>query len=89
MVEGVPGVCLIGLADDCAHLLLPEVNASVPDGLQQWLAESGAARLAIWSPCPESLRATLAERGIEANCYRLFDALMRGQGNSAPGEKRP
>lgn len=88
-VEVVPGVRLIGLADDCAHLLLPEVNASVLDDLQQWLPESGAARLAIWSSRPESLRAALAGRYIEANCYGLLDALMRGQGNSALGEKRP
>ncbi len=85
VVEVAAGVRLLGLADDCAHLLLPEVNAGVLDRLQQWLSESGAARLAIWSPRPESLRAALAGRDIEANCYGLLDLLMRGQG---AGEKR-
>ncbi|MBI4741529.1 MAG: site-specific DNA-methyltransferase, partial [Betaproteobacteria bacterium] len=85
VVEVAAGVRLLGLADDCAHLLLPEVNAGVLDRLQQWLPESGAARLAIWSPRPESLRVALAGREIEANCYGLLDALMRGQG---AGENR-
>ena len=78
--EAAPGVRLIGQAGDCAHLVLPEVNAGVLEALVDWLPDSGSTRLAIWSHRPESLAAALAARGIEANCYALLDALTRGQG---------
>ncbi|MBV5332889.1 site-specific DNA-methyltransferase, partial [bacterium] len=80
-VEVAPGVRRVSQSGDCAHLLLPEVNANVLAELESWLPTSGAARLAIWSPRPDSLAAALAARGIEANCYGLLDALLRGQSN--------
>ncbi|MFZ4537309.1 site-specific DNA-methyltransferase [Propionivibrio sp.] len=82
-----PGLRLIGQSGDCAHLVLPEVNAAVLDALVNWLPTSGVARLAIWSPRPESLAAALAARDIEANCYGLLDALTRGQGGQGGGGK--
>ena len=77
--EVAPGVRRVSQSGDCAHLLLPEVNAAALAALENWLPTSGAARLAIWSPRPDSLASALATRGIEANCYGLLDALLRGQ----------
>ena len=73
------GVMCLGRSDDCELVLLPEVTAASVDALAGCLAQSGARRLAVWSPRPDTLAAALAARGVAANCYGLLDALTRGQ----------
>ncbi|MDD4928976.1 MAG: site-specific DNA-methyltransferase [Gallionella sp.] len=73
----------LGRVEDCELLLCLEVNAATLETLAQWPQRTGAARLAVYSSRPKSLREQLAARGIEANCYSLMDALMSGQMGSA------
>ena len=70
----------LGRVEDCELLVCNEVNAASIEILAAWPEQYGAARLAIYSTRPETLREQLAARGVEANCYSLMDALMRGQG---------
>ncbi len=73
----------LGRVEDCEVLVCHEVNAKTIAALAAWPQQSGAARLAIYTMRPETLREQLALRGMEANCYSLMDALMRGQGGIA------
>ncbi len=73
----------LGRVEDCELLVCNEVNAASIEILAAWPQQHGAARLAVYSTRPETLREQLAARGIEANCYSLMDALMRGQVGSA------
>ena len=70
----------LGQAGDCALLIVPAVTPDAIDALIEWRTQQSIDRLALWSPRPESLAATLAARGIAANCYSLLEALERGQG---------
>lgn len=73
----------LGRVEDCELLVCNEVNAASIEILTAWPQQHGAARLAVYSTRPETLYEQLAARGIEANCYSLMDALMRGQMGSA------
>ncbi|HUW00470.1 MAG TPA: site-specific DNA-methyltransferase [Gallionella sp.] len=73
----------LGRVEDCELLVCNEVNAASIEILAGWPQQHGAARLAVYSTRPKTLREQLAARGIEANCYSLMDALMRGQMGSA------
>lgn len=72
-------VKLLGQSGDCAVLLCERVDAETIASLVDWRAKNGVARLAIYSPRPNTLAEQLAAAGIEANCYSLLDAVMRGQ----------
>jgi adenine-specific DNA-methyltransferase len=69
----------LGQSGDCAVLLCERVDAETIASLVDWRARNGAARLAIYSPRPSTLAEQLAAAGVEANCYSLLDAVMRGQ----------
>jgi adenine-specific DNA-methyltransferase len=69
----------LGQSGDCAVLLCERVDAETIASLVDWRAQNGVARLAIYSPRPSTLAEQLAAAGIEANCYSLLDAVMRGQ----------
>ena len=85
MVCPVPqgAVKRLGRVEDCELLLCNEVNAESLATLAAWPKQYGAARLAVYSTRPDTLREQLAVRGVEANCYSLMGALLRGQGGSA------
>ena len=70
----------LGRVEDCELLVCNEVNADTIAAFAAWPEQHGAARLAVYSTRPETLREQLAARGVEANCYSLMDALLRGQG---------
>ena len=70
----------LGRVEDCELLVCHEVNAETIAILAAWPAQHNAARLAVYTTRPKTLQEQLAARGVEANCYSLMDALMRGQG---------
>ena len=75
-----PGpVKFLGQSGDCAVLVCERVDGETVAALTAWPQRHGAARLAVYSPRPTTLAEQLAARGIEANCYSLLDALLRGQ----------
>lgn len=75
-----PGpVKFLGQSGDCAVLVCERVDGETVATLAAWPERHGAARLAVYSPRPATLAEQLAARGIEANCYSLLDALLRGQ----------
>ena len=67
-------------AADVDTLLAFTVDESVIDTLAAW----PSARLAVYSPRPDTVRELLAERGVEENSYSLHEALVRGQARSKP-----
>ena len=69
----------LGRVEDCDLLLCAEIDAEVIELLTAWPQRVGAARLAVYSLRPTTLSEQLSARGIEANCYGLMDALLRGQ----------
>jgi adenine-specific DNA-methyltransferase len=69
----------LGRVEDCDHLLCAEIDAEVIELLAAWPQRVGAARLAVYSLRPTTLKEQLSARGVEANCYGLMDALLRGQ----------
>ena len=73
----------LGRVEDCELLVCNEVNAETIETLAAWPQRHGAARLAVYSARPDTLREQLAARGVEANCYSLMDALLSGQRGSA------
>ena len=73
----------LGRVEDCELLVCNEVNADMIEMLAAWPQQHGAARLAVYSTRPDTLREQLAARGVEANCYSLMDALLSGQRGSA------
>lgn len=73
----------LGRVEDCELLVCNEVTADTIKTLADWPQKYGAARLAVYSTRPDTLRDQLAARGVEANCYSLMDALLRGQGGNA------
>lgn len=75
----------LGRVEDCDLLLCAEVDTDVIELLAAWPQRVGAARLAIYSPRPTTLKDQLSARHIEANCYGLMDALLRGQGEAQDG----
>jgi adenine-specific DNA-methyltransferase len=86
-----PGpVKYLGQSGDCAVLVCAQIDPETIAALAAWPQQQGVARLAIYSPRPTTLAEQLAARGIEANCYSLLDAILRGQTNSPdsmPGER--
>jgi len=68
----------LGVSGDCAVLLCERVDDATLAELAAWPARTGVARLAIYAPRPKTLAEQLAARGIDANCYSLLDALLRG-----------
>ena len=80
MVRPMPAgpVKALGISGDCAVLLCERVDDATLAELAAWPARTGVARLAIYAPRPKTLAEQLAARGIEANCYSLLDALLRG-----------
>ena len=68
----------LGVSGDCAVLLCERVDDETLAELAAWPARTGVARLAIYAPRPKTLAEQLAARGVEANCYSLLDALLRG-----------
>ena len=88
------GVCAVpqgavqrlGRVEDCELLVCNEVNVETIAALAAWPAQHNAARLAVYSTRPDTLREQLAAQGVEANCYSLMDALLSGQmGNPGRG----
>src|SRR5574340_1312620 len=75
----------LGRVEDCELLVCNEVNADAIKILADWPQKYGVARLAVYSTRPDTLRDQLAARGVEANCYSLMDALLRGQGGNEIG----
>jgi adenine-specific DNA-methyltransferase len=75
---GEENVQLIARAGDCDIVLCTGVDAASIDRLAAW-HEQRPGRLAIYTHRPESLRETLAARGVEATCYGLLDVLRQGQ----------
>jgi adenine-specific DNA-methyltransferase len=73
----------LGRVDDCELLVCDKVNAATVKTLAAWPEKSGAARLAVYTLRPETLREKLAAQGVEANCYSLMDALLGGQRGTA------
>jgi adenine-specific DNA-methyltransferase len=73
----------LGRVEDCELLVCNEVNTDTIEALAAWPQQHGVARLAVYSTRPDTLRDQLAARGVEANCYSLMDALLRGQGGVA------
>ena len=73
----------LGRVEDCELLVCNEANAGSIETLAAWPQQHGAARLAVYSTRPDTLREQLAARGVEANCYSLMDALLSGQRGSA------
>jgi adenine-specific DNA-methyltransferase len=73
----------LGRMGDCELLVCNEVNAETITIIAAWPQHSGAARLAVYSNRPNTLRDQLAARGVVANCYSLMDTLLRGQGGNA------
>ncbi|OJZ19436.1 MAG: hypothetical protein BGP21_11560 [Thiobacillus sp. 65-29] len=72
----------LGRVADCEVLLCGKADATTLKTLAAWPEKYGAARLAIYTTRPETLRDKLAARGIEVNCYSLMDALTGGQGGA-------
>jgi adenine-specific DNA-methyltransferase len=75
---GVPpadAVQCVGHTQELAVLLCNEVNQSVIDTLAAW----PAARLAVYSPRPDTVEDQLSGRGIAVNSYSLLEALLCGQ----------
>lgn len=73
----------LGRVDDCELLVCGKVNAATLKTLAEWPAQSGAARLAVYTLRPETLREKLTALGVQANCYSLMDALLGGQAGAA------
>jgi len=73
----------LGRVEDCELLVCNEVNAESIATLAAWPQQYGASRLAVYSTRHKTLIEQLAARGVEANCYSLMDALLRGQMGSA------
>ncbi len=73
----------LGRVEDCELLVCNEVNAATIEKLAAWPQQHGVSRLAVYSTRHKTLSEQLAARGVEANCYSLMDALMRGQMGSA------
>lgn len=69
----------LGRVEDCELLVCNEVTAATITTLAAWPEQHGVARLAVYSTRPDTLHEQLAARGVEANCYSLMDALLRGQ----------
>ena len=67
---------------EVAALLCPEVTAAAIEQLATW----PAARLAVYSPRPETVAEALVSRGRTVNSYSLLDALLRGQTTLQPAE---
>ncbi len=77
----------LGRVEDCELLVCNEINAATIKTLAAWPKKYAAARLAVYSTRPDTLRERLAVRGVEANCYSLMDALLRGQMGNQGGER--
>jgi adenine-specific DNA-methyltransferase len=75
----------LGRVEDCELLLCHAIDADTLTRLAAWPQQTGAARLAVYSRRPDTLREQLAARGVEANCYSLMDALLGGQMSHAGG----
>ncbi|MDZ7585260.1 MAG: site-specific DNA-methyltransferase [Thiobacillus sp.] len=69
----------LGRVEDCELLVCHEIDADTLARLAAWPQQTGAARLAVYSSRPDTLREQLAARGVEANCYSLMDAIFAGQ----------
>ena len=76
---GEGGVQHIARADDYEILLCAEVNANVVDELAAWPKAHGVQRLAVYCDRPVALQEVLEERGVDANCHSLGEALLAGQ----------
>ena len=73
----------LGRVEDCELLVCGKVNAATVKALAGWPNKSGAARLAVYTLRPETLREKLAAQGVQANCYSLMDALLGTQTGAA------
>ena len=69
----------IARADDYDVLLCAEVNANTFDELAAWPKAHGVQRLAVYCDRPVALQEALEERGVDANCHSLVEALLGGQ----------
>jgi len=76
-------VQLIARAGDCDILLCTQVDAGSIAALAGWSKAHGVARIAVYSERPESLREAMDQRGVDAACYGLHEALRRGQAGGA------
>lgn len=76
---GEGGVQHIARADDYDILLCAEVNANAVDELAAWPKAHGVQRLAVYCDRPVALQEALEERGVDANCHSLGEALLAGQ----------
>lgn len=69
----------LGRAGDCDLLLCTHVDAAVVDELAEWPERHGVARLAVYSPRPDSVAEALGARGISVNSYSIVDELASAQ----------
>ncbi|UHQ19189.1 site-specific DNA-methyltransferase [Lysobacter sp. KIS68-7] len=76
--EAMP-VRRIARAGDCDILLCNEVSAESIATLTGWSNVHGVARIAVYTERPDSLAEVLADRGTDAECYGIYDALRQGQ----------
>ncbi len=85
VVRPVPecAVKRLGRVQDCELLVCNEVNAATLKILSDWPRKYNAARLAVYSTRPDTLREQLAARGVEANCYSVIDVFLDGYGGGS------
>ncbi|CAD1796111.1 site-specific DNA-methyltransferase [Xanthomonas arboricola pv. juglandis] len=69
----------IARTDGCDILLCAEVNTNAVDELAAWPRAHNVQRLSVYCDRPVALQEALEERGIDANCHSLADALLGGQ----------
>ncbi|WP_372168202.1 site-specific DNA-methyltransferase [Xanthomonas axonopodis] len=69
----------IARTDGCDILLCAEVNTNTVDELAAWPQAHDVQRLSVYCDRPVALQEALEERGIDANCHSLADALLGGQ----------
>lgn len=80
--RGAESVQWIASAGDCDIVLCARPDAASIDRLAEWPSQR-PGRLAVYTNRPESLRETLAARGVAASCYGLLDVLRQGQAGVA------
>ena len=69
----------IARADNCDILLCMDVTAQAVKELAAWAEAHSVQRLAVYCERPTALQEVLEEKGIDANCHSLIDALLNGQ----------
>ena len=69
----------LGRVNDCDVLMCQDVSHDVIEQLAAWPLQHQVARLAVYSPRPQTVLDQLTARGVQVNCYPLAESLVRGQ----------